>query len=76
MAWVVKGEEAGIIDYFYDDLSKRHKAVIGAFAVTFGDLLYRFKDEYEAEMVARNVYYDDEEMYAYEVDDDENTKRD
>lgn len=73
MAWVVKGEEAGIIDYFYDDLSKRHKAVIGVFAVTCGDPLYHFTDEDEAEMIARNVYYDDEEMYAYEVDDDENT---
>ena len=73
MARVVRGEEAGIIDYFYDDLSKRHKAVIGAFAVTMGDPLYRFNDEYEAEMIARTVYYDEEEMYAYEVDDDENT---
>ena len=70
MAWVVKGEEAGIIDYFYDDMDHRNKAVIGVFAATFGDPLYHFKDEYEAEMIARNVYYD-EEMYAYEVDDDE-----
>lgn len=71
MAWVVRGEEAGIIDYYFDNLSKRHKAVIGDFAVTMGDPLYRFKSEAEAETIAMNVYYDDEDMYPYEVTDDE-----
>ena len=64
MTWVVRGEEAGIIDYYFDNLSKRHKAVIG-------DPLYRFKSEAEAETIAMNVYYDGEDMYPYEVTDDE-----
>lgn len=71
MAWVVKGEEAGITDYYFDKLSGRHKVVIGESAAMFDDQLYHFKSEYEAEMVARNVYYDEEEMNPYEVTDDE-----
>ena len=71
MAWVVKGEEAGVTDYYFDKLSGRHKVVIGEFAAMFDDPLYHFKSEEEAEMVARNVYYDEEEMCPYEVTDDE-----
>ena len=70
MAWVVKGEDAGIINYYFDDMDHRHKVVIGPFAAALGEPLYHFKSEDEAEMVARNVYYDDEEMYPYEVDDE------
>ncbi len=71
MAWVVKGEEAGVTNYYFDKLSGRHKVVIGEFAAMFDDPLYHFKSEWEAEMVARNVYYDEEEMNPYEVTDDE-----
>ncbi|PKX76819.1 hypothetical protein [Lactiplantibacillus plantarum] len=71
MAWVVKGEEAGVTDYYFDKLSGRHKIVIGEFAAMFDDPLYHFKSEHEAEMIARNVYYDQEEMNSCEVNDDE-----
>lgn len=71
MAWVVKGEEAGITDYYFDKLSGRHKAVIGEFAAMFDDPLYHFKSEQEAETIAMNVYYDGEDMYPHEVTDDE-----
>ena len=71
MAWVVKGEEAGVTDYYFDKLSGRHKVVIGEFAAMFDDPLYHFESEQEAEKVARNVYYDEEEMNPYEVTDDE-----
>ncbi|MDM7530290.1 hypothetical protein [Lacticaseibacillus paracasei] len=71
MAWVVKGEEAGVTDYYFDKLSGRQKVVIGEFAAMFDDPLYHFKSEDEAEMVARNVYYDEEEMNICEVTDDD-----
>ena len=71
MAWVVKGEEAGVTDYYFDKLSGRQNVVIGDFAVMFDDPLYHFKSEQEAEMVARNVYYDGEEMNPCEVTDDD-----
>lgn len=70
MAWVVKGDEAGVTNYFLDKHG-RHKIVIGEFAAMFDDSLYHFKSEWEAEMVARNVYYDEEEMNPCEVTDDE-----
>ena len=71
MTWVVKGEEAGVTNYYFDKLSGRHKVVIGEFSAMFGDPLYHFGSEQEAEMVARNVCYDDEEMIPCEVIDDE-----
>ena len=71
MAWVVKGEEAGITDYYFDKLSGRHIIVIGEFVAIVADPFYHSKSEWEAEMVARNVYYDEEEMNPYEVTDDE-----
>ena len=71
MAWVVKGEEAGVTNYYFDKLSSRQKVVIGEFAAMFDDPLYHFRSEQEAEMVARNVCYDEEEMNPYEVTDDE-----
>lgn len=71
MAWVVKGEEAGVTNYYFDKLSGHQKVVIGEFAAMFDDPLYHFKSEDEAEMVARNVYYDEEEMNPCEVTDDE-----
>ena len=71
MAWVVKGEKAGVTDYYFDQLSGRQNVVIGDFAAMFDDPLYHFKSEQEAEMVARNVCYDEEEMNPFEVTDDE-----
>ena len=71
MAWVVKGEEAGVTNYYFDKLSGRQKVVIGEFAAMFDDPLYHFRSEQEAEMVAINVCYAVEEMNPYEVTDDE-----
>lgn len=43
MAWVVKGEEAGVTNYYFDKLSGRQKVVIGEFAAMFDDPLYHSK---------------------------------